>query len=420
MLNFEEEKRSELQKFYGNRQMAKYNDGGNIDDAIAGSTARQDRRTARQDMRANETAGEKADRKGGQNALMGAGLGAASSVVSELDKTPDKYDGADVAGSALKYASMGAAAGPVGAAVGAAVGLGVGLVQKGRAEKAEEKADRLEAAEEDLESTSMAKGERSAMFAKGGVIDPYKPNDTISQTKEPWYGDNDFLDGVSSKMNSYIANGERTLNNTQVGLTALGMAPAYGNIADGVNTAISAGRAGYAYATGDKEGVKTHSSNTALNAAMMIPVTGQGLALAKLGLSGAKYAKNVKGATKIFQAADNVKDSVNIAMAADTVVSGSGVSSQLAANTKNAKNPYSFVTGNKFKNGGETKGSYSHSKNPLTVVDKKGKPVGMELTGGEGVFDKPAMNRIKKMAMTGDYAKLGQYVEKEMNTWKHK
>jgi len=419
MLNFEQEKRSELQKFYGNRQMAKYA-GGGVTDAIAGSSARQDRRAARQDMRANETSGEKATRKGNQNAIMGAGLGIASTAVTELDKTPDKYDGADVAGSALKYASMGAALGPWGALAGAAVGAGVGLVKKGQAEKAAEQADRLESTEEELESTSIAKGERSAMFAEGGVVDPYKPNSTISQAKEPWYGDNDFLDGVSNKMNSYIANGERTLDNTQVGLTALGMAPVYGAVADGVNTAISAGRAGYAYATGDTEGVKEHSTNAVANAAMMIPVEGQGLALAKLGLSGAKYAKHVKGATKILQAVDTVKDGVNVAMATDTVVSGAGVASQLAANTSSTKNPYSFVSGNKFKNGGETKGSYSHSKNPLTVVDKQGKPVGMELTGGEGVFDKPAMNRIKKMAMTGDYAKLGQYVEKEMNTWKHK
>ena len=49
-----------------------------------------------------------------------------------------------------------------------------------------------------------------------------------------------------------------------------------------------------------------------------------------------------------------------------------------------------------------------------------GNDTGMELTGGEGVFDKPAMQRIKAMSKTGDFEKLGEFVKKEMGTWKIK
>ena len=406
MLDFEEQKRSELQRFYGNRQMKKYSEGGGVEDAITGSTSRQDRRAARQELRANETLGEKVDRQGAQNAIMGTGLGVAGTVVGELDNTPDKYDGADVAGESLKYASMGAALGPWGALAGAAVGAGIGLVKKGKAEKAAIKADKLESVQNELESSSVAKGERSALFAEGGTVDPYKTNSTITQAEEPWYGDNDFLDGISNKINTYRANGERTLDNTQVGLTALGMAPVAGIVPDAINTAISAGRAGYNYATGDVEAAKGHVVDVGINAAMMVPIAGQGVATAKL-------------ASKVVNSVDKGRGALNFAMSTDTIQShftGGGVSDYLASASK-TNGPINQTT---FKNGGETKGAYSHSKNPLTVVDKKGKPVGMELTGGEGVFDKPAMNRIKKMAMSGNYAKLGQYVEKEMNTWKHK
>ena len=62
---------------------------------------------------------------------LGAGLGLASAAISALDTDPE-YGNADVAGSALQFASMGAAAGPIGAAVGGAVGLGVGLLTKGK------------------------------------------------------------------------------------------------------------------------------------------------------------------------------------------------------------------------------------------------------------------------------------------------
>lgn len=86
-----------------------------------------------------------------------------------------------------------------------------------------------------------------------------------------------------------------------------------------------------------------------------------------------------------------------------------------------AKSLSSTSAGKYFYNkGGMTQGAYNHSTNPLTVVDKYGNNTGMELTGGEGVFDKPAMNRIKAFAKGGNFQQLGQFVSNEMQTWKHK
>jgi len=70
--------------------------------------------------------------------------------------------------------------------------------------------------------------------------------------------------------------------------------------------------------------------------------------------------------------------------------------------------------------GGTTQGEYSHSSNPLKVVDKSGNDTGMELTGGEGVFDKPFMTKLQRMLATGEYKKAGKAVQSEMSTWKHK
>ena len=73
-----------------------------------------------------------------------------------------------------------------------------------------------------------------------------------------------------------------------------------------------------------------------------------------------------------------------------------------------------------YQTGGMTKGAYSHSTNPLKVVDKSGKDTGMELTGGEGVFDKPFMSKLKGILASGDYQEAGRAVKTEMKTWKHK
>ena len=73
-----------------------------------------------------------------------------------------------------------------------------------------------------------------------------------------------------------------------------------------------------------------------------------------------------------------------------------------------------------FQTGGMTQGQYSHSSNPLKVVNKNGQDTGMELTGGEGVFDKPFMGKLQGLLSGGKYQEAGKAVQNEMKTWKHK
>jgi len=86
------------------------------------------------------------------------------------------------------------------------------------------------------------------------------------------------------------------LDYAQYGLTAAGMVPGLGNVADLANVAVSGGRAAYAKATGDEAGVKKHLAAGALNAAAAIPGAGLavgGTKLAKAGLTAAKGAKTI-------------------------------------------------------------------------------------------------------------------------------
>ena len=70
-----------------------------------------------------------------------------------------------------------------------------------------------------------------------------------------------------------------------------------------------------------------------------------------------------------------------------------------------------------YKTGGVTPGQFSHKQNPLKVVDKKGNDTGMELTGGEGVFDQKAMTMLDKYKQNRDYSKAGKLVFQEMDSW---
>jgi hypothetical protein len=71
----------------------------------------------------------------------------------------------------------------------------------------------------------------------------------------------------------------------------------------------------------------------------------------------------------------------------------------------------------KYAKGGMTEGEFNHKTNPLTIVDKKGNNTGMELTGGEGVFDQQAMKMIDKYRAGGQWKELGKFVNKEIKTW---
>ena len=96
------------------------------------------------------------------------------------------------------------------------------------------------------------------------------------------------------------------LDKVGTGLTGLGMIPGVGNIADAANTALSAGRAGYAKYKGDEKAYKKHRNDAAINAAAMIPGAGLAVGGAKLAAKGAKdTAKKVVKDT-VKQAPKNV------------------------------------------------------------------------------------------------------------------
>ena len=85
------------------------------------------------------------------------------------------------------------------------------------------------------------------------------------------------------------------LNRLQTGLTAAGTLPIIGNFADAANVAVSGGRAGYAKYKGDDKAAKKHLKNAAVNAAMMIPGVGQGIAGTKLAVAAGKAGSKVAG-----------------------------------------------------------------------------------------------------------------------------
>tara|TARA_R110001583_G_scaffold345_2_gene3117 strand:- start:192 stop:629 length:438 start_codon:yes stop_codon:yes gene_type:complete len=81
---------------------------------------------------------------------------------------------------------------------------------------------------------------------------------------------------------------DKGLDIAQDVMTVGGLTPLYGNAIDGVNTGVSAARAGWSWLTGDDEGAKKHATNTAVNAASMIPGAGIVVGGAKLGNKAVK------------------------------------------------------------------------------------------------------------------------------------
>lgn len=59
----------------------------------------------------------------------------------------------------------------------------------------------------------------------------------------------------------------------------------------------------------------------------------------------------------------------------------------------------------------KTPGEFSHKRNPLRVVNKEGRDTGMELTGGEFVFNKEQGGKIKQMISSGDPDGLYKYMK---------
>ena len=176
-------------------------------------------------------------------------------------------------------------------------------------------------------------------------------------------------EGVKSqqgKHNSPLKN--KYLNRLQTGLTVAGMVPGIGNLADMANTAVSAGRAGYAKYKGDEAGYKTHRNNAAINAAAMVPGAG-------LAVGGAKLAAKAAKGGKIAKTVKNV---------ADTTTASNRVAALGAKAAKKA-----VVTGAK-------KGQEKIVKSTAKKAKTKSKLVAEKRTApGAGVL-KPKANKNKK------------------------
>ena len=89
------------------------------------------------------------------------------------------------------------------------------------------------------------------------------------------------------------------LDKAGTALTGAGMIPVVGNFADAANTALSAGRAGYAKYKGDDKAAKKHAADAAINAAAMIPGAGLAVGAGKLAAKGAKAVKASKTVEKV-------------------------------------------------------------------------------------------------------------------------
>ena len=97
----------------------------------------------------------------------------------------------------------------------------------------------------------------------------------------------------------------------QNALTVAGMTPLFGNVADGLNVAISGGRAAYAKHIGDEAAYKHHRNSAAINAAAAIPGAGLAVGAGKLAKAGLAAAKGAKTADKMADATKIVKKGID-------------------------------------------------------------------------------------------------------------
>jgi len=135
---------------------------------------------------------------------------------------------------------------------------------------------------------------------------------TASSFKKGYDNTSKYVNDKANKID-----GNKLLDYTQTALTGAGLTPAYGIVADVVNTGISAGRAGYAAVTGDKEGTTKHLENTALNATSAIPGpagwTAGGIGLSKDAAGYAGVIDDTSVTTQVADAITPTKEPVQIA-----------------------------------------------------------------------------------------------------------
>ena len=146
-----------------------------------------------------------------------------------------------------------------------------------------------------------------------------------------------------------------TLDAAQTGLTAAGMVPLIGNVADAVNTGVSGARMGYAKYKGDKKGVKEHGINMGINAASMIP--GAGLAVGgaklvntavkgtKLAQKGANLVKNAKKAEKVMTTAYKGNKAGKVTNTTKKLTNAADAITSRAVVGKGKKGAYNAVSG---------------------------------------------------------------------------
>ena len=304
-----------------------------------------------------ETTSETETTKTDLSANLGSGLGLAATAVSALDNDPE-YGNADVASSALQFASMGATAGPIGAAIGGAVGLGVGLLTKNKQKKEKARQEKIKQ-EKDLLQAGLDKQARQAeAFQHGGEVqesESLQPYHKIHADYSGKFGYGSGLVGPNDNPRFYEKMQKESMEHL-----------------------MPSAETTYKLATRFIDPAKMPD------------------------LSIYSDRTNLPKAPVVYDA--NQKDEF------DTRMQKSGMN----------YNTINRMTTGSYQTGGMTKGAYSHKTNPLAVVDKNGNHTGMELTGGEGVFDKPAMEKIKRMVAGGRFKEAGMFVNNEMKTWKHK
>lgn len=365
----------------------------------------------------------------------------------------------DVGSSVAKGAAAGAMLGPVGAIVGGGIGAITGIIggAKARKQAREEQELRIEQqgenmqtqfaqqqTQERLDTAKQAYTDKLDAFEKYGVR--YKEGGTIMDYDKGGLlsmDDSEFLtDGFKQYMSGGSTPGTRPehlkyahnldgmikknyddggfLGNiqdnttTRLALDAAGVFnPAAGVVASGFDFADS-------YDALKEGDYKSAIKSGGLGLLGLVPFGGPAL---KSVFKGADVvstvAKNVDKFTPIIKGGAKAIQFANVGTQASEFIPSESNIKNIAQNIP-VESPLTQDTPIRefFKTGGMTQGEFSHKTNPLTVVDNKGNDTGMELTGGEGVFDKKAMTLLDKYKANNNTKKAGELVFSEMNTWK--
>lgn len=400
-LTFEQEKTLANELYYGGGVTKKYSDGGLASVFSAGGEDPTFLQGNYRDMMKNYDPNDPNSvmptrddmstlRKGTswENEAMGSitsmGAGAASSLIGAFDKDPG-YGNADIAQETLKYTSMGAAAGPVGAAIGTAVGLGIGLVKKKKYKKEKKKAEIKAENEANLNEYKSVKADDYAGYSQGGKIPIDSLVDLKSSTTPQNKLNNTIRDSVTGAIKDFRHNEAKAHFQGMYGDDyADSLMNKYGSLPPSMQK--------------PKEKIKPEVMQAAikkLESSNYIPDISARQDQTNIGIDYSRIGAEAK---------QSFMDKWNL--------------------SEEQYNKVDFYTNDnkvrQYNVGGMTPGAYSHSTNPLKVVDKSGNDTGMELTGGEGVFDKPFMTKLQRMLSSGEYKKAGKAVQSEMSTWKHK